>query len=206
MRLQVNPTRMELLRLRKRLALAKRGHKLLKDKQDELMNKLQILIKKVKELREKVEKELEESIKRVLFARSSTEPEFLESALLIPRKELSFKIEYAYLLNVKIPRFVKEVKGEIICYGLAMTPPELDAALLSMEKVLEDLITLAEYEKALELLSYEIQKTRQRVNALEYVLIPALEETIKYITFRLSEMERSNLSRLMRIKEIIRGE
>jgi len=205
MKLDVNPTRMELLRLRKRTVLAKRGHKLLKDKQDELMQRLLALVKVVRDLREKVERELEESIKRFLFARAAMEPEFLEEALLLPKKEVSIELDKQRLLNVEVPVFKESVKGIIYCYGFATTSSELDASLLALDKVLESLVELAEKEKTLELIALEIEKTRRRVNALEYILIPALEETLRYITMKLSEMERGNLSRLMRIKDVVRA-
>jgi len=205
MKLDVNPTRMQLLGLRKRTALAKRGHKLLKDKQDELMRRLLNLLKVVKELRKKVEMELEFTIKRFLFARSAMEPEGVDEALLLPRKEVSIELEKKRLLNVEVPVFKEVISGKIHCYGFATTSCELDLSLLALDKVLYELIELAEKEKALELIALEIEKTRRRVNALEYVLIPSLEETVKYIQMKLLEMERSNLSRLMRIKEIVRA-
>jgi len=205
MRLDVSPTRMELLGLRKRTGLAKRGHKLLKDKQDELMRELLEELKVLRALREKLERELEFAIKRFLFARSSMDSGEVEEALLLPGKELKIELEKKRFLNVEVPIFKKVVSGKIHCYGFARTSPELDLSLLSIEGVVEEIIELAEREKALELIAMEIQRTRRRVNALEYVLIPSLEETVRYIQMKLSEMERGNLSRLMRIKEIIRG-
>jgi V/A-type H+-transporting ATPase subunit D len=204
MKLDVNATRMELLGLRRKTSIAKRGHKLLKDKEDELMRKLLSLVRVVKELRETVEKELEMSVKRFLFARSSMEPEFLDAALLMPQKEVSVEVEKQNLLNIKVPFFKESVKGRIHCYGFLQTSPELDVSLLGIDKVLQEIVELAEKEKTLELIASEIEKTRRRVNALEYILIPNLEETLKYILMKLSEMERGNLSRLMRIKDIIR--
>lgn len=205
MRLNVNATRMELLRLRKRTQIAKRGHKLLKDKQDELMHKLLDCLNVLRELRKKIEQELSTSIKRFLFARSTMEPEDVEEAFLLPGKQISIELETQRLLNVHIPIFKEVIVGKIHCYGFATTSGELDLSLLALDKVLKELILLAEKEKALQLLAIEIGKTRRRVNALEYVLIPSLEETIKYIQMKLSELERSNLSRLMRIKDIVRA-
>lgn len=204
MKLDVNPTRMEFLRLKKRTVLAKRGHSLLKDKQDELMRRLLELLKVLRELREKVERELEFAIKSFLFARSSMEPEEVEEAFLLPSKEITIDLEKRRLLNIEAPVFKEVVSGKIHCYGFATTSGELDLALLSLDKVIQEIIELAEKEKTLELIALEIGKTRRRVNALEYILIPSLEETVKYIQMKLSEMERSNLSRLMRIKEIVR--
>jgi V/A-type H+-transporting ATPase subunit D len=195
---------MELLGLKKRTILAKRGHKLLKDKQDELMRRILELLKTLKELREKVEKELEFAIKRFLFARSSMEPEEVEMNFLLPAKKLSIETERRKFLNVEVPIFKEIISGNIHCYGFTTTSCELDLSLMALDKVIKEIIKLAELNKALELLAIEIEKTRRRVNALEYVLIPALEETVKYIQMKLSEMERGNLSRLMRIKEIVR--
>ncbi len=205
MRLDVNATRMELLGLQKKGALARRGHRLLKDKQDELMRRLLILLKDARELRAKVEKELELAIKSFLFARSVMDPEEVEEAFLLPCKEITIELEEKRLLNVKVPIFKEIIAGKIHCYGFATTSCELDLSLLALDKVIQEIIKLAEYEKALELIALEIGKTRRRVNALEYVLIPSLEETIKYIQMKLSEVERGNLSRLMRVKEIVRA-
>lgn len=205
MKLDVSPTRMELLGLKKRTGIAKRGHKLLKDKQDELMRKLLDLLKNLRELREKVERELENAIGRFLFARSGMEPSEVEEAFLLPGKELSIELEKRRFLNVEVPVFKRVISGRMHCYGFAFTSCELDLSLLALDRVIEDIIELAEYEKSLELIVLEIERTRRRVNALEYVLIPSLEETVKYIQMKLSEMERGNLSRLMRIKEVIRG-
>ena len=205
MKLNVNATRMELLRLRKRTAIAKRGHKLLKDKQDELTERLLALTKKVRDLREKVEEELTRTTKKFLLARASMEPEFLEEALIIPTKKVEVELEEKNLLNVKVPVLKQSVSGKIISYGYYGTSPELDASLYSLDKAIADLLELAAMEKTLELIAVEIEKTRRRVNALEYILIPALEETLKYIIMKLSEIERSALSRLMRIKDIVRA-
>jgi V/A-type H+-transporting ATPase subunit D len=204
MKLDVSPTRMELLGLKKRTVLAKRGHKLLKDKQDELMRKLLELLSALTDLRDKVEKELGLAIKRFLFARSGMEPEDVEEAFLLPSKELSIELEKRKFLNVEVPLFKEIISGRIHCYGFAMTSCELDLSLMALDRVAKEIIKLAELEKSLELIALEIEKTRRRVNALEYVLIPSLEETVKYIHMKLAEMERSNLSRLMRIKEIVR--
>ncbi len=204
MLLNVNATRMELLHLKKRLVLAKRGHKLLRDKQDELMRFIQELVKVIKELREEVEKELSSAIKRFLFVRASMDTMDIEEAFLMPRMKFTLEMDVKNIMNVKVPVFKKKVEGEAVCYGFATTSPEMDLALLSIEKVFEKLIDLSEREKRLELLAQEMEKTRRRVNALEYILIPNLEETSKYIYMKLSEMERANITRLMRIKDVIR--
>jgi len=204
MLLNVNATRMELLHLKKRLVLAKRGHKLLRDKQDELMRFIQELIKIIKELREEVEEKLSSAVKRFLFVRASMDPLGIEEAFLMPKMKFTLEMDLKNIMNVKVPVFEKKIEGEAICYGFATTSPEMDLALLSIEKVFEKLIDLAEREKRLELLAQEMEKTRRRVNALEYILIPNLEETSKYISMKLSEMERANITRLMRIKDVIR--
>jgi V/A-type H+-transporting ATPase subunit D len=203
--LDVNPTRMELLRLKKRLALARRGHKLLKDKQDELMKQLLDLIDMVKELRKKVDHELTVATGKYLFAKAGMGRESLESAMLVPGVSIALSISKKSTMGVKIPLFKVNTEGHIQNYGFAHTTGELDSSLLAIENVVEEIIHLAEKEKTLQLMAEEIEKTRRRVNALEYILIPNLEETIKYITMKLSEMERGNLIRLMKVKDIVRA-
>ena len=205
MKLDVNATRMVLLRLKRRVALARRGHKLLKDKQDELMRRLMDLVRTIRELRERVERELTETVHRFLFARASMDPEAVEEAFLIPKKEVSLEVKKRSLMNIKVPLFEEVFSGEIYCYGFANTSGELDASLLALDRVLEHLIDLAEKEKTLQLLADEIESTRRRVNALEYILIPNLDETIRYIRMKLAEIERGDLTRLMRVKEIVRA-
>ncbi len=202
--LEVNPTRQELLKLRKRIVIAKRGHKLLKDKQDELMRRLLSMIENVKELRIKVEKNLAEAMSEFAMAKGGTEPGFVETAIMFPRKKVSIEVGRKQILNLKVPSFSKKVSGDIICYGFAQTTVELDNSLEALDRVTEELLDLAEKEKTVSMLADEVAKTRRRVNTLEYVLIPNLEETISYIRQKLAEMERSNLSRLMKVKDIIR--
>jgi V/A-type H+-transporting ATPase subunit D len=204
MRLAVNPTRMELLRLRKRIQLARRGHKLLKDKQDELMKRFMGLVHQIKELRLSVEEELEQAWKRFLVARSVGGSELVEAAVSVPARKTYVEVGREQIMNVAVPVFSLKTEGKLASYGLATTPADLDTSLVAMERVLGRMMELASKEKALELLSDEIEKTRRRVNALEYILIPNLEETIRYISMKLSEMERGNLTRLMRVKEIVR--
>lgn len=196
---------MELLRLKKRLVIARRGHKLLKDKQDELMKQLLDLVDIVKELRKKVDAELTVATGRYLFAKAGMGSEFLESAMLIPGIQIELEIKEKSIMGVKIPLFNFKAEGNIQNYGFAHTTGELDSSLLSIENVVEEIVRLAEKEKMLQLMAEEIEKTRRRVNALEYILIPNLEETIKYITMKLSEMERGNLTRLMKVKDIVRA-
>ena len=204
MRLAVNPTRMELLRLRKRLQLAHRGHKLLKDKQDELMKRFMGLVGQIKELRLSVEGELEQAWRRFLVAGAAGGREVVETAVSAPTRKTYVEVGKEHIMNVVVPVFALKTEGKLASYGLATTPAELDTALIAMEKVLGRMVELASKEKALELIGDEIEKTRRRVNALEYTLIPNLQETIRYISMKLSEMERGNLTRLMRVKEIVR--
>jgi len=205
MRLQAAATRMELLRLRKRLVMARRGHKLLKDKQDELMKRLMEFIEELKEKRMEVEREITEIHKRFLLAVASISEHILEEALLLPRMKFSISVSTRLLMNVRIPVFEPVMEGRIHSYGFFGTSGELDESLVSLQKLVEKIIDLAQREKAVALLAEEIERTRRRVNALEYVLIPSLEETIKAISMKLSEIERADLNRLMRVKEIVRA-
>jgi V/A-type H+-transporting ATPase subunit D len=206
MRLNVSATRMQLLRLRKRLAIARRGHKLLKDKQDELMRRFMELVKSVKGQRAEVERGLHEAFQSFLLARSTMPEQLVEEAISMPNMKLRLDVSQRQIMNVRIPVLEPSVTGTVRCYGYATTSGDLDIALSSLSGVLEQSLRLAEAEKTLQLLADEIEKTRRRVNALEYTLIPNLAETIRYITMKLGEMERSNLSRLMRIKTIIQKE
>lgn len=200
----VNPTRMELLYLRRRLGLAKRGHHLLSEKRDEISRQLMLIARDIQPLRQEVEKQLLETFRRFMLARASMEPEDIKAALEIPTQKLNLTIELANIMNVKVPHFGKEIAGEIICYGFATTSAELDVALLALEKAFDKLIELAEKEKQARLLAVELQMTRRRVNVLEHVVIPEMQETIKFIYDKLSEAERDNISRLMKIADIIR--
>jgi len=195
---------MELLRLRKRLGLAQRGHKLLKDKQDELMKRFMGLVHQIKDLRLSVEEELEQAWRRFLVARSMGGSQVVENAGSAPTRKTSVEVGREQVMNLVVTVFKLKTEGKLASYGLAATPAELDTSLVAMEKVLGRMVELASKEKALELIGDEIERTRRRVNALEYILIPNLEETIRYISMKLSEMERGNITRLMRIKEIIR--
>lgn len=202
--MNVNATRMELQKLKKRIKIARRGHKLLKDKQDELMRQMLSQIEEVKRSRIEIEKEFQSILQSFVLAQSELGKEQIEESLALPTKEVSILVETKNLMSVKIPEFKKEVFGDIICYGFLNTSGEMDFALIKFEKFLDTLIHLAQMEKKVQLLADEIDKTRRRVNALEYKLIPSLEDTIKYITMKLAEIERSNLTRLMKVKDIVR--
>ena len=201
----VNATRMELLRLRKRVALANRGHRLLSEKRDEISRQLIQIARDIQPLRKRVEEELLETCRRFMLARATMEPEDIKAALEVPTKKFSLAISFANIMNVRVPHLAKEMEGEIICYGFATTSGEMDVALLALERAFDSLIELAEKEKQARLLAVELQMTRRRVNVLEHVVIPELHETIKFIFGKLADAERDNISRLMKITDIIRG-
>lgn len=208
-RLNITPTRMNLNTLKKRLATSKRGYKLLKDKQDELMRQFLEKIRENKRLREEVEADLKESSKGFLMASSFMSPEFLEEAVSFPTQKIGVDIKVKNVMSVRIPQMEFKIdKGgnenaSMYPYGLAQTSADLDLAIRSLNKVMDKLLTLAELEKSTQLMADEIEGTRRRVNALEYRTIPDLEETIKYIRAKLEENERATISRLMKVKDII---
>jgi V/A-type H+-transporting ATPase subunit D len=196
---------MELLNLRRRVALAQRGHRLLSEKRDELSRQLIHIARQIQPLRQKVERELSETCRRFMLARATMEPEHTKAALEVPTKKLSLTIDFARVMNVRVPHLAKEISGEIICYGFATTSGELDVALMALERAFDSLIELAEKEKQARLLAVELNMTRRRVNVLEHVVIPELHETIRFIYDKLSEAERDNTTRLMKIADIIRA-
>jgi len=204
MRLVVNPTRMELLKLKRRLILARRGHRLLKDKQDELMRSFLSLIEEIKSLRLIVEKGLFEAYGAFLVARSNMSREFLDEALMFSQFRTELEVTYVPLLNLRVPSYRVKMEGDFLSYGLLNTSLELDRALKRFKELMPRMVELSEKERRLEMVSYEIERTRRRVNALEHILIPSILETISYISMKLEELERSNLTRLMKIKDIVR--
>ena len=205
--MNVNPTRMELSRLKKRLAVARRGHKLLKDKRDELMKKFLELVKKDKDLREKTDEMMMNVHLSFLIARSVMQNEVLEEALMFPKQAFLLDVQSYNILNVNVPKFNFKARSDefsdIYPYGFANTSCELDNAITTLSDLLPYLFELTQIEKSVQLLAEEIEKTRRRVNALEYVLIPQLTETIKYIKMKLDENERGNLTRLMKVKDMM---
>jgi len=201
----ISATRMELLRLKRRLKLAQRGHKLLKDKQDELMSQLLAIIDEVKNLRLSIERKFQSILFEFILASAKMGQSQAEEALLLPTKKISVSVKKKNLMSVRVPLFEKEVEGNIIPYGYLNTSSGMDAALIKFDKFIESLFNLAEKEKSVQLMADEIEETRRRVNSLEYKLIPNLTESIKYITMKLDETERSSIVRLMKIKDIIRG-
>ncbi len=207
-KLNVNPTRMELTGLKGRLKTAQRGHKLLKDKQDELMKKFIDYVKRNMELREAVEKELTVAFKNFLIARAVMSSEVLEEAIMYPTQKIDLEMSTRNIMSVNSPVFnlLKEDSKEassIYPYGFAATSGELDGAISSLQQVFDKLIELAQVEKTCQLMADEIEKTRRRVNALEYVMIPQLIETVKYITMKLDENERGSRVRLMKVKDMM---
>ncbi len=203
MAIQVRATRMELLLLRKKVALARKGHKLLKDKLDELMRQFKLLIAEYEGAREKLEQDLEKAYDEFLFARAAmSEPGILD-ALRYPGARASVTTETRRIMNLTLPIFSVSVEGNVRNYGMFDTPAELDEALRVYKEVLPGIVMLAGQEKAISLLANEIDTTRRRVNALEYKLIPELQEAIRAIRLKLDEMERGNLTRLMKVKEMV---
>ncbi|NLJ99938.1 MAG: V-type ATP synthase subunit D [Clostridia bacterium] len=212
MDIKVNPTRMELNQLKARHEVAVRGHKLLKDKRDELVRQFLERIRKNKELREQIEKELSAAMARFLLARAVMSAEVLEEALMYPTAKMSLEVDRQNIMSIYAPKlsFKQEASVEggednIYPYGFVDTSAELDASIETMAGIMPKLMELAELEKAIQLLADEIEKTRRRANALEYVMIPRMEETIRYITMKLDEDERAALTRLMKIKDIVRA-
>ena len=205
--LNVNPTRMELTRLKKSLATALRGHKLLKDKRDELMRQFLDIVRENKRLRERVEAQLAQANQYMAVAGAVMQREALASALLMPKQGVTLEIGTKNVMSVDIPTFATKTRtsgeGDIYSYGYAYTSGDLDKAVSILSAALPDLLKLAEYEKAAQLMASEIEKTRRRVNALEYVMIPNYQDTIRYITMKLDENERSNLTRLMKVKDMM---
>lgn len=203
----ITPTRMVLNQLKGRLKTARRGHKLLKDKRDELMRQFMDVVKENKVLRERVEAGLTAAFSSLQVASAIMSPEMLEQALLYPRQSVELEMKFKNIMSVNVPQYSFTTKNndpsEIYPYGFAQTSGELDDALDKMARVFEDMLKLAQVEKTMQLLAEEIEKTRRRVNALEYVMIPELEGNIKYITMKLEENENSTKVRLLKVKEMV---
>jgi len=206
-RSQIIPTRMELQRLKRKLITAERGHKLLKDKLDELMRQFLELVRENMRLRLLVEGALAESGRDFSLARASMDSAVIETALLLPYQRLTVEAAEKNVMSVRIPKFSFSIRsgdsGSIYPYGFLSTSPDLDPALRSLSACLPDLLELAGVEKGCQLMAAEIEKTRRRVNALEHVIIPETRESIKYITMKLDENERSSQVRLMKIKDMM---
>ena len=203
----INPTRQELNRLKTRLRTSIRGHKLLKDKRDELMKQFMDVVRENRALRKRVEEGLMRAHGAFTVAAALMSPEMLEQSLLYPKQSVELDMTFQNIMSVDVPQYQfrtsSQDPGEVYPYGFAQTSGELDDAVDALSRVLSDMLRLAEVEKTSQLLAEEIEKTRRRVNALEYVKIPEMQANIKYITMKLDENERSNTIRLMKVKDMI---
>lgn len=205
--LNVNPTRMELTNLKRKLVTARRGHKLLKDKRDELMRRFLDLVRENKKLRIEVEDGIKQANAAMSVARCVMSDKALDVALMLPTQEMSLEVGEKNVMSVMIPvfdvRFKTADENDIYSYGFAETSGDLDTAVKALSDIMPKMIRLAEIEKSCRLMADEIEKTRRRVNALEHVMIPQYEETIKYISMKLDENERSTTTRLMKVKDMM---
>ncbi len=205
--MNVNPTRMELTRLKKQLTTAVKGHKLLKDKRDELMRQFLETVKETKLLREEFEEKLRAVNSDFLTASSVMSSESIDTALLYPKQEVYLETSKKNIMSVDIPVFTVKTRtseaSDIFSYGFGSTSFELDNAIKGLSDILPLMLSLAEKEKAVKLMADEIEKTRRRVNALEHVLIPRYRDTIRFITMKLEENERSSRARLMKVKDMM---
>ncbi len=203
----ITPTRMVLNQMKGRLRTATRGHKLLKDKRDELMRRFMEIVRRNKELRRKVEEGLTEAFAAMSMASAVMSPEMLEQSLLAARQSVELKVKYQNIMSVDVPQYSFQTRslsrGDMFPYGFANTSGELDEALSKLYAVFEDMLALAEVEKTMQLLAEDIEKTRRRVNALEYVMIPDLQENIRYISMKLAENESANKVRLLKVKDMV---
>ena len=201
------PTRMELTRLKRKLVTARKGHKLLKDKRDELMRQFLIMVRENRELRESVEKGVGEANQGFALARSTMSDEAVRVAFMAPKQRVSIGVSYKNIMSVNVPEYSFETRtsdaSDMFSYGFAFTSADLDGAVEQLSGVFESMLKLAQMEKSCQLMAAEIEKTRRRVNALEHVMIPQLEEDIKYITMKLDENERSSQIRLMKVKDMM---
>ncbi len=203
----VNPTRMELTRLKGKLKTAQRGHKLLKDKRDELMKQFLDVVREEKSLRAEVEEELMKVHNSFTVASALMSSEALEQALIYPKQSVELTMTFRNVMSVHVPVYDFQTKtkseSDIYPYGFAATSGELDTAVDALGHVFEKMLKLAQVEKTAQLMAEEIEKTRRRVNALEYVVIPNTQEAIRYITMKLDENDRSTTTRLMKVKDML---
>ena len=208
--INVNPTRQELTKLKTRLKTSIRGHKLLKDKRDELMKQFMDVVRENRALRTKVEESLMKAHASFTVASAVMSSEAMQQALLYPKQSVELNMTFKNVMSVNVPEYEFKTKtddpGEIYPYGFAATSGELDTAVDALAQVFQDMLKLAQIEKTSQLLAEEIEKTRRRVNALEYVKIPQMQEAIKYISMKLEENERANTIRLMKVKDMIQKE
>lgn len=204
-RMNVNPTRMELKKLKARLKTATRGHKLLKDKSDEMIRRFTVLLRENKRLRDEVGEELGEVLKEFAFAKGQMSSAAIENAFMMPVASLGIECGLTSIMNVEVPQIkVEERKsGDVYPYAFSAVTSEADCSVRRISAVISKLVALAEIEKQTAMLADEIEKNKRRVNALEYVMIPQLEETIHYIAAKLDENERASITRLMKVKSMI---
>lgn len=207
-RLQVNPTRMELKRLKTRLKTAERGHKLLKDKSDEMIRRFMEYAKENKRLREQVEKELSSALTTFIVAKAVSDDAIVQEAVAMPARTVKLEMDSQNVMSVVVPviKVKQSDSKDKYPYSFSSVTAELDSSIEVMGGMLEKMVKLAEVEKTCNMLAIEIEKNRRRVNALEYVMIPQLQETIKFITMKLDENERSNIVRLVKVKSLIKKE
>ena len=203
MAISVSPNRMELLRLKKKQVVAERGHKLLKDKLEGLLQDFTEIVRHYQVLRKEVDAEIAELFKRFITASASMPAPLYRAALAFPECEARLSMRERMIMNVHVPVFDFSIEGNMISYGIDETTTDLDDAMGALRETLQRMVKLAEIEKTIELVADEIERTRRRVNALEYVLIPQQADTIKYISSKLQELERGNISRLMKIKDLV---
>ena len=203
----VNPTRMELTRLKGKLKTAQRGHKLLKDKRDELMKQFLDTVRELRSLRSQVEEELMRVHSSFTVASALMSAQAMEQALMYPKQSVELTMTFKNVMSVNVPEYHYQTRtddtGDIFPYGFAATSGELDGAVAALGEVFQRMLKLAETEKAAHLMAEEIEKTRRRVNALEYVVIPETQENIRYITMKLDENDRSTTTRLMKVKDML---
>lgn len=204
-KMNVNPTRMELRRLKTRLKTATRGHKLLKDKSDEMIRQFMVYVRENKRLREEIEAELSSALKGFTLARAVSSNAVIEEAVMMPAMKAEISLSSDNVMSVEVPSIsVVEHEGhDKYPYSFDTVTSELDASIGTLSTLLVKLVKLAEVEKTCNMLADEIEKNRRRVNALEYVMIPQIEETIKYINMKLDENERASTIRLMKVKSMI---
>ena len=205
-KLNVNPTRMELTRLKKQLTTASRGHKLLKDKQDELMRRFILLVKKNNVMRAEVEEELQQAMKNFSVADALLNDKYIEELLAVPKERVTLDVIEKDVMSVKVPimnfQHEKDLADGPLEYGFLNSNDELDQSIKKFTKVLPKLLELTEIEKTCQLMAKEIEKTRRRVNALLYMTIPQLEETIYFIKMKLEENERAEVTRMIKVKNM----
>ena len=206
----VNPTRMELTRLKGKLKTAQRGHKLLKDKRDELMKQFLDTVRELRELRSQVEEDLMRVHSSFTVASALMSAQAMEQALMYPKQSVELTMSFQNIMSVNVPVYHYQTRtddtGDIFPYGFAATSGELDGAVAALGEVFQNMLKLAQTEKAAQLMAEEIEKTRRRVNALEYVVIPNTQENIRYITMKLDENDRSTTTRLMKVKDMLLAE